>query len=117
MKLLDLSGGGRLDVVDLTGSVPGFFERTEDANFEPLQRFAALPQLDWADPNVKFIDVTGDGLADILITEDDALHLVRVARPGRRLRPGARFAHAAGRGERPARSSSPMAPRPSYSPT
>ena len=38
--------------------------------FEPLQRFAALPALDWSDPNVKFIDVTGDGLADILMTED-----------------------------------------------
>ena len=50
--------------------IPGFFERTEDGSFEPLQRFAALPVLDWSDPNLKFIDVTGDGLADILMTED-----------------------------------------------
>ncbi len=70
VRLLDLSGSGRLDVVDLAGPDPGFFERTEDAGFEPLQRFAALPVLDWSDPNVKFIDVTGDGLADILTTED-----------------------------------------------
>jgi RHS repeat-associated protein len=70
VRLLDLSGSGRLDVVDLAGPDPGFFERTEDGSFEPLQRFAALPVLDWSDPNVKFIDVTGDGLADILMTED-----------------------------------------------
>jgi RHS repeat-associated protein len=70
VRLLDLSGSGRLDVVDLAGPDPGFFERTEDGSFEPLQRFAALPGLDWSDPNVKFIDVTGDGLADILMTED-----------------------------------------------
>ena len=57
-------------MVDLAGPDPGFFERTEDATFEPLQRFAALPALDWSDPNVTFIDVTGDGLADILMTED-----------------------------------------------
>ena len=69
-RLLDLSGSGRLDVVDLAGPDSGFFERTEDGTFEPLQRFAALPLLDWSDPNVKFIDVTGDGLADILMTED-----------------------------------------------
>jgi RHS repeat-associated protein len=70
VRLLDLSGSGRLDVVDLAGPDPGFFERIEDGGFEPLRRFAALPVLDWSDPNVKFIDVTGDGLADILMTED-----------------------------------------------
>jgi RHS repeat-associated protein len=70
VRLLDLSGSGRLDVVDLADPDPGFFERTEGGSFEPLQRFAALPVLDWSDPNVKFIDVTGDGLADILMTED-----------------------------------------------
>ena len=70
VRLLDLSGSGHLDVVDLAGPDPGFFERTEDATFEPLQRFTALPALDWSDPNVTFIDVTGDGLADILLTED-----------------------------------------------
>ena len=70
VRLFDLSGSGRLDVVNLAGPDPGFFERTENATFEPLQRFAALPALDWSDPNVTFIDVTGDGLADILMTED-----------------------------------------------
>ena len=70
VRLLDLSGSGRLDLVDLVGPDPGFFERTEDATFDPLRRFAALPTLDWLDPNIKFIDVTGDGLPDILMTED-----------------------------------------------
>ena len=94
VRLLDLSGSGRLDVADLTGSDPGYFERTEDGTFEPLQRFAALPALDWSDPNVRFIDLTGDGLADILLTEDglftfyaslcgDAgFDTARLARPG-----------------------------------
>lgn len=70
VRLIDLSGSGRLDVVDLAGPDPGFFERTDDATFEPLRRFTGLPGLDWSDPNVTFIDVTGDGLADILLTED-----------------------------------------------
>ena len=71
VRLLDLSGSGRLDVVDLAGPDPGFFEADRrTADFEPLQRFAALPELDWSDPNITFIDLTGDGLADILMTED-----------------------------------------------
>jgi RHS repeat-associated protein len=69
-QLLDLSGEGQLDVVELAEPDPGFFKRTTDGSFEPFRRFASLPQLDWSDPNLKFIDVTGDGLADILITED-----------------------------------------------
>jgi RHS repeat-associated protein len=70
VRLLDLSGSGRLDVVDLAGPDPGYFERDDDGGFAPLQRFAALPALDYASANVTFIDVTGDGLADILMTED-----------------------------------------------
>ena len=38
-----------------------------------MQRFAALPELDWSDPNLTFIDLTGDGLADVLMTEDGLL--------------------------------------------
>ena len=70
VRLMDLSASGRLDVVSLSEPDAGFFERTADAGFEPLHRFASLPELDWSDQNVTFIDVTGDGLADILITGD-----------------------------------------------
>jgi RHS repeat-associated protein len=69
-RLLDLSGSGRLDVVALAEPDPGFFERTVDDDFQPFQHFAALPTLDWSDPNIRFIDLTGDGFADILMTED-----------------------------------------------
>ena len=70
VRLMDLAGSGRLDVVSLSEPDAGFFERTAGAGFEPLRRFASLPELDWSDQNVAFIDVTGDGLADILITGD-----------------------------------------------
>ena len=38
----------------------------------PAAPFRALPVLDWSDPNLHFVDLTGDGNADILITEDVA---------------------------------------------
>jgi hypothetical protein len=50
--------------------MPGFYERTQDRHWKQFTPFASLPNLDWNDPNLKFLDLTGDGHADILITED-----------------------------------------------
>ena len=69
-QFLTLDGDGMVDVVALSGVEPGYYARTSERDFAPFKRFDALPQLDWSDPNVKFIDVTGDGLADVLISED-----------------------------------------------
>jgi RHS repeat-associated protein len=69
-QLLDLSGNGQLDVVALDDPVAGFYERTQEEDWEPFQQFASLPRIDWSEPNLKFVDLTGDGLADVLITED-----------------------------------------------
>jgi RHS repeat-associated protein len=70
-QLLDLTGEGRLDLVTLAGPVPGYFARTAHEGWEPLQAFASLPQINWSEPNLQFVDLTGDGRADVLITEDD----------------------------------------------
>ncbi|HEX4962205.1 MAG TPA: SpvB/TcaC N-terminal domain-containing protein [Thermoanaerobaculia bacterium] len=69
-QLLDLAGDGLLDVVTLGEPVPGFFERTADGGWEPFRAFASLPRLDWSEPNLKFVDLTGDGHADVLLTEE-----------------------------------------------
>ena len=71
-QLLDLAGDGQLDLVEFDGPTPGYFERTEDENWKPFPPFQSLPVLDWHNPNLQFIDLTGDGLADVLISEDDA---------------------------------------------
>ncbi len=71
-QLMDLAGDGQLDVVEFDGPAPGFFERTPDEEWDTHRPFTSLPNIAWRDPNLKFIDLTGDGHADILITEDQA---------------------------------------------
>ncbi len=70
LQLLDLAGDGQLDVVTFDDMLAGFFERTPDGSWTQFKPFDSLPHIDWADPNLRFIDLTGDGLADALITED-----------------------------------------------
>ena len=69
-RLMDLSGDGQLDVVTLQEPNAGFFERTEKKSWASWRRFQSLPQINWGEPNLKLVDLTGDGLADALITED-----------------------------------------------
>ena len=79
-QLLDVGGEGQLDLVDLAPGVGGFYERTRDPDSQSglesgwgrFRPFRALPRLDWANPDLRFIDLTGDGIPDILITEDMA---------------------------------------------
>jgi RHS repeat-associated protein len=72
-QFMDLAGDGLPDVVQMSGPVRGFWERTEDADWEPFRAFASWPNVDPHDPNLRFIDLDGDGHADILITEDEVL--------------------------------------------
>jgi RHS repeat-associated protein len=72
-QLLDLAGDGQLDLVAFAGPTPGFYERTKNEDWESFKPFTSLPNLRWDDSNLRFVDLSGDGHADVLITEDEVL--------------------------------------------
>ena len=71
-QLLDLAGDGHLDVAELGGPMPGFYRRTEAGGWQPFRPFLSSPNISWDDPDLRMVDLDGDGLADVLITGDDA---------------------------------------------
>ena len=76
-QLMDLGSDGRLDLVQYRPPLAGYFERTPDGDWAPFAAFGELPNLDWSDPGVRFVDLDGDGLPDVLVTEDQAFAVYR----------------------------------------
>ena len=72
-EFMDLAGDGQPDVVMLAGPTPGLYEHDGDVGWQPFRPLTSRANLDLHDPNLRFADLNGDGHADILITEDDAL--------------------------------------------
>lgn len=76
-QFLDLAGNGQIDLVEFSPPLSGFYERTdpigetEEQGWNTFRPFQSQPNINWNDPNLKFIDLTGDGHADILITENE----------------------------------------------
>ena len=68
----DLAGDGRADLLVLESVFPGFYETQVTTDFaQTWQRFRpiqALPGISLSDPNARLVDLTGNGLSDVLVT-------------------------------------------------
>jgi RHS repeat-associated protein len=72
-QFLDLAGNGQVDLAQMEGALRGFYERSDEAGWAPFRPFTSWPEVDLHDPDLRFVDLTGDGHADILITENETL--------------------------------------------
>lgn len=72
-RFMDLAGTGQPDLVLMDAATAGFFAHDEAEGWEAFRPFASGLHRDMRDPNLRFIDLDGDGHADVLVTEEDAL--------------------------------------------
>ncbi|WP_428265996.1 SpvB/TcaC N-terminal domain-containing protein [Haliangium sp.] len=72
-QILDIEADGRNDLVQFQQPMAGFHAQQDDGSWGPFRALQAVPNIDFGDPRLRFVDLTGDGRADILITEDHVL--------------------------------------------
>jgi RHS repeat-associated protein len=70
VSFADMAGDGRADLLVLSEPLKGFYETTPDGTWKTFKRFDTFPSFDLSDPNVRLVDLTGDGLTDVLMTRD-----------------------------------------------
>ena len=78
-SFLDLDGNGSKDLIlsgyDESDTAPGFWRRTQEGGWTEFITFQQFPSgLDLQDPNIRLLDLTGNGKIDIIISDlEDSL--------------------------------------------
>jgi RHS repeat-associated protein len=70
--LMSLDGDGKMDLV-LSGALRGSFRRDAEKDaWGPFRPFARAPNFPPGDPNLRYVDVDGDGVADVMLAQGHA---------------------------------------------
>ncbi|GLV55922.1 hypothetical protein KDH_27660 [Dictyobacter sp. S3.2.2.5] len=72
LRLLDLTGSGQLDLLINTSVSAGYYEAKSDHTWEKFRLLPSFPS-DFSNPYNYLVDMTGDGLADLLFLGDEQL--------------------------------------------
>jgi RHS repeat-associated protein len=70
LQLADLDADGGKQLVSYGTEPKGYFELNDDNVWEGFKSFKGIPNVDFGDPNTRMLDLNGDGLAEVVITED-----------------------------------------------
>jgi RHS repeat-associated protein len=68
LHFADIEAKGQQFLVD---GLNGYYELNDDNQWLPFKNFTNVPNIDLRDPHLKMLDLDGDGMADILVSEDE----------------------------------------------
>jgi RHS repeat-associated protein len=72
-SLQELEGNGIKYLVQYDREPKGFFKLTAENEWEPFKDFTNLPNINLLDNNLRPIDLNGDGMPDLLFTDENQL--------------------------------------------
>ncbi len=75
IQLLDADGDGRIDLLVSTPAMAGYFPLNSDGEWDrrSFRRYGLAPSFDLEDPEVKLLDLDGNGVIDALRAASDRL--------------------------------------------
>jgi RHS repeat-associated protein len=71
LQLQDLDADGGKQIVVSSDGIQGYFELNEDNLWDNFRAFDHYVNVDLRDPNVRLLDLNGDGRPEILLTEEN----------------------------------------------
>lgn len=70
VSLADMDGDGRLELLLHGSTLAGYYEATPTGSWENFRHYQTTPTFSLSDPNMRMVDLTGDGRSDALLTRD-----------------------------------------------
>lgn len=71
LQLADLDADGGKQLVSYGAQPRGYFELSDEDEWQPFRTFDSLPNIDLNDANTRMLDLNGDGRPEALITEEN----------------------------------------------
>ncbi|MFM9951810.1 MAG: SpvB/TcaC N-terminal domain-containing protein [Saprospiraceae bacterium] len=72
LQLQDLEANGEKQLVIQTEGLQGYFDLNDDNEWQPFRAFLQTANINLRDPNVRLLDLDGDGRPDLVLTEETA---------------------------------------------
>lgn len=70
LSIQELEANGTKYLVSTGGLLKGYFGMNEEEQWQSFRSFDSYPNIDLKDPNLKFLDLNGDGKPDLLFSND-----------------------------------------------
>ncbi len=70
LQLADLDADGGKQFVSFGSHPKGYFELSDNSEWQRMKLFKSLPNIDFSNPNTKMLDLDGDGRPELVVSEE-----------------------------------------------